>query len=68
MTVRFHPHATQRMRERGATPEQVNQTVELGQATAAKFGRTRFSIPSRTMRFGMENILRASGSMLLLLK
>jgi len=42
MTVRIHPHATQRMRERGATAAEVRQTVELGHASPAKFGRTRF--------------------------
>ena len=42
MTVRIHPHALQRMRERGATAAQVRQTVVSGAFAAAKFGRTRF--------------------------
>jgi hypothetical protein len=42
MTVRLHPHAVQRLRERGATQAEVVYTVKHGVAAAAKFGRTRF--------------------------
>ena len=42
MNVRFHPHALQRMHERGATRLQVTNTVLTGAASPAKFGRTRF--------------------------
>lgn len=42
MTVRFHPHAIQRMRERGATRAEVLDTLNTGRAAPARFGRTRF--------------------------
>ncbi|MBI5396122.1 MAG: DUF4258 domain-containing protein [Verrucomicrobia bacterium] len=42
MTVRIHPHARQRMAERGATEAEVIATVEGGERFAAKFARTGF--------------------------
>jgi len=42
MAVRFHPHARERMRERGASEDEVGATVEQGERFPAKFGRTRF--------------------------
>ncbi len=42
MVVRFHPHALERMAQRGATEEQVVETVEHGERFEAKFGRTGF--------------------------
>ena len=42
MAVRFHPHARERMGERGATEEEVEATVEQGERFPAKFGRTGF--------------------------
>ncbi len=42
MTVRFHQHAHERMRERGATRSEVTETVATGRRSPAKFGRTRF--------------------------
>jgi len=42
MTVRFHPHALERMSERGATEDEVEATVEKGERFPAKFGRTGF--------------------------
>lgn len=42
MLVRFHPHALERMVQRGATEEQVAETVEHGERFEAKFGRTGF--------------------------
>ena len=42
MTVRFHPHAVQRMQERGATRAQVTDAVLTGRSSPAKFGRRRF--------------------------
>ena len=32
MPVRFHPHAQDRMLERGATEDEVHATVEFGRA------------------------------------
>ncbi|MFN3762829.1 MAG: DUF4258 domain-containing protein, partial [Anaerolineae bacterium] len=37
-----HPHAVERMRERGVTAEEVRVTVEKGERFPAKFGRTGF--------------------------
>jgi Domain of unknown function (DUF4258) len=42
MKVRIHPHARQRMWERGATTEDIRQTIASGRVIPAKFGRTRF--------------------------
>jgi hypothetical protein len=42
MTVRFHPHALERMLERGAREAEVVATVEQGERIAAKYGRTGF--------------------------
>ena len=48
MTVRFHPHARERMEERGASEEEVRDTVEQ---FPARFGRTGFR---RNFRFDGE--------------
>lgn len=42
MAVRLHPHATDRLVERGATEIEVRATVEGGERFPAKFGRTGF--------------------------
>lgn len=42
MTVRLHPHAQDRLAERGATEAEVVATVEQGERFPAKFGRTGF--------------------------
>jgi hypothetical protein len=42
MAVRFHPHALERMGERGATEDEVRATVQQGEQFPAKFGRTGF--------------------------
>lgn len=42
MKIRVHPHAIERMRERGATEEEVRTTVSNGERFAAKYGRTGF--------------------------
>jgi hypothetical protein len=42
MSVRIHPHARQRMVERGATEAEIVATVERGEQFPAKFGRTGF--------------------------
>ena len=41
MVVRLHPHAMERLLERGAT-EEVKTAVKTGERFPAKFGRTRF--------------------------
>ncbi len=42
MSVRLHPHAKERLHERGATEAEVIATVETGETFPAKFGRTGF--------------------------
>lgn len=42
MAVQLHPHARERMEERGATEAEVITTVEHGESFPAKFGRTGF--------------------------
>ena len=42
MKVRIHPHALERMGERGATETEVRETVNEGEAFQAKFGRIGF--------------------------
>ena len=40
MTVRLHPHARERAKERGAAEEEIIATVEAGERFPAKYGRT----------------------------
>ena len=42
MTVRLHPHARERLAERGATEAEVIATVEHGERFPVKFGRLGF--------------------------
>jgi hypothetical protein len=42
MTVCFHPHALDRMAERGASEAEVTTTVNGGERFPARFGRTGF--------------------------
>lgn len=42
MAVHFHPHARERMEERGANENEVLVAVERGERFPAKFGRTGF--------------------------
>jgi hypothetical protein len=42
MNVRLHPHARERLRERGASEEEIMATVQSGERFPAKFGRTGF--------------------------
>ena len=48
MSIRFHPHALERLAERGTTEGEVVATVQTGEQFPAKFGRTRFR---KTFRF-----------------
>lgn len=43
MNIRFHPHALERMKERGATKEEVRAVIEKGERFSAKFNRNGFS-------------------------
>jgi len=42
MKVRLHSHARDRLRERGATEDEVVKTVECGERFVAKHGRKGF--------------------------
>lgn len=42
MIVQLHPHASERLAERGASAEEVMATVEHGERFPAKFGRMGF--------------------------
>ncbi len=42
MKVRFHEHALERMAERGASREEVVETIESGERFDAKHGRIGF--------------------------
>jgi hypothetical protein len=42
MIVRLHPHALERIDERGATAAEVEATVQAGETFPAKHGRTGF--------------------------
>jgi hypothetical protein len=39
MRIVFHPHAYERMKERGATEAEVIETVRNGESFPAKYGR-----------------------------
>ncbi|MEK7560738.1 MAG: hypothetical protein AAB539_02165 [Patescibacteria group bacterium] len=42
MRILFHPHARDRIRERGTTATEIIKTVETGERFSAKFGRIGF--------------------------
>ena len=42
MAIKIHPHARERMAERGATEEEVRSAVEEGEKFRAKHGRSGF--------------------------
>lgn len=42
MKITFHPHAMDRMLERGATMDEVRVTIEKGEQFPAKYGRIGF--------------------------
>ncbi len=42
MSIRLHPHAVDRLLERGATEAEVRATVENGERFLARLGRTGF--------------------------
>lgn len=42
MEIQFHPHALERLQERGATKDEIKVTIQEGEQFPAKFGRTGF--------------------------
>ncbi len=60
MNIRLHPHARDRLAERGATEPEVSATIETGERFPAKFGRTGFR---RNFTFGGEWLGRRYATM-----
>jgi len=54
VAIIIHPHALQRMEERGASREEVRRTIEAGRVSQARFGRQRYG-----MTFSFGNYWRA---------
>ncbi len=42
MKINFHPHALERMKERGATEDEIRTTIEEGERFPVKYNRTGF--------------------------
>jgi len=42
MAIRFHPHAQERMKERGANEDEIRDKVKQGERLPARFNRTGF--------------------------
>ncbi|MCX6646773.1 MAG: DUF4258 domain-containing protein [bacterium] len=42
MAILIHPHAEKRLIERGATKDEVSETVAGGESSPARLGRVRF--------------------------
>lgn len=63
MKIRFHPHAQERMRERGTTEEEVRAAIEGGERFPVKYNRTgfrrNFPFDSLTV-IGMGSIIKIS--------
>ncbi len=51
MTIKFHPHALERIKERGTNKDEIISTIKGGEEFSAKFGRTgyRRNFPFKTM-------------------
>ena len=54
--VRLHPHARERMQERGATEEEMQATVAQGEQFPAKFGARAFDATFSLTRNGVDGI------------
>lgn len=42
MAIKIHPHARERMKERGASVDEISKVVEMGEKFPGKYGRTGF--------------------------
>jgi hypothetical protein len=58
MKVSLHPHAQDRLHERGATEEEVIATIERGERFPAKHGRTEFRCTFHSMASGITGNIR----------
>jgi hypothetical protein len=54
MAIMIHPHARERMEERGATENEIRTTISKGEKFPAKFGRIgfRYNFPFESDRNG----------------
>jgi len=44
VAILIHPHALQRMQERGASEEEIQSAIENGRVIPAKFGRKTYGM------------------------
>ncbi|MGD1010196.1 MAG: DUF4258 domain-containing protein [Candidatus Aminicenantales bacterium] len=44
MAIVIHPHAFQRMEERGANKEEILKTIKMGRTSPARSGRRRYGM------------------------
>ena len=58
MRVHIHPHARERMQERGADEEEIMATLERGEQFKARFGRVGFREISRSTKSGAGDFSR----------
>jgi len=68
MVIRFHPHAKERMKERGTTEDEVKATVEQGEQFSAKFNRTGLDVTFCLIVSGVEGITKSNRWKFMLLK
>jgi len=57
MMVKVHPHAKARIKERGATEEEVIATVKYGKRFVVKFGSQAFDAIFPIIACGEENTM-----------
>ena len=58
--VRLHPHARERMQERGATEEEIQATVAQGEQFPAKLGALAFDATFSLPRNGADGVIAPS--------
>jgi len=62
MKIAIHPHAAERMSERGITTTELTETIETGEQFEAKYGRRgfrkdfRFDNVWRDRRYGSKQV------------
>jgi len=56
--VRFHPHAIERIHERGTNEKEVTSAIQNGETFSAKFGRTGFRRNFRLKVIGEASIMK----------
>ena len=58
MKIRLHPHAQDRLHERGATEEEVIATIERGERFPAQHGEQGSAVTSRSTASGITGNIR----------